>query len=101
MLIWIAAVCLATADLRGQATQQAAKPTAAQAATETASKTSLPPDGQRIVAIRIINETGEVLEENPASLALQPGLPFSSEGVRESLRQLYRTGRYADLRAET
>src|SRR2546425_789455 len=101
MLIWIAAVCLATADLRGQATQQAAKPTAAQAATETASKTSLPPDGQRIVAIRIISETGEVLEENPASLALQPGLPFSSEGVRESLRQLYRTGRYADLRAET
>src|SRR5437879_9694326 len=101
MLIWIAAVCLATADLRGQATQQAAKPTAAQAATETASKTSLPPDGQRIVAIRIISETGEVLEENPTSLALQPGQPFSTEGVRESLRQLYRTGRYADLRAET
>src|SRR2546426_11448095 len=101
MLIWIAAVCLATADLRGQATQSAAKPPAAQAATETASKTSLPPDGQRIVAIRIISETGEVLEENPASLALQPGLPFSSEGVRESLRQLYRTGHYADLRAET
>src|SRR2546428_13850860 len=44
---------------------------------------------------------GEVLKGNPASLALQPGLPFSSEGVRESLRQLYRTGRYADLRAET
>src|SRR3989449_984471 len=101
MLIWMAAVCLATADLRGQATQQAATPTPAQAATETASKTNLPPEGQRIVAIRIISETGEVLEENPASLALQPGQPFSTEGVRESLRQLYRTGRYADLRAET
>src|SRR5712691_6337876 len=101
MLIWMAAVCLATTDLGGQATQQAATPTPAQAATETASKTSLPPEGQRIVAIHIISETGEVLEENPASLALQPGQPFSTEGVRESLRQLYRTGRYADLRAET
>src|SRR3989449_10400086 len=88
MLIWIAAVCLATADLRGQAPQQAAKPTAAQAATETASKTRLPPDGQRIVAIRIISATGEVLEENPASLALQPRPPFSSGGGRESLRRI-------------
>src|SRR2546428_12697833 len=101
MLIWMAAVCLATTDLRGQATQQPATPTPAQATTETASKTNLPPEGQRIVATHITSETGEVLEENPASLALQPGQPFSTEGVRESLRQLYRTGRYADLRAET
>lgn len=98
MLIWIAAVCLAAIDLRAQAPEQAAP---AQAATEAASRTSLQPEGQRIVAIRIVTDTGEVLEENPASLALQTGQLLSTEAVRESLRQLYRTGRYADLRAET
>src|SRR5947209_15009462 len=88
MLIWMAAVCLATTDLRGQATQQPATPTPAQATTETASKTNLPPEGQRIVAIRIISETGEVLEENPTSLALQPGQPFSTERSEEHTSEL-------------
>src|SRR5712691_2568974 len=101
MLIWIAAVCLAATDLRAQAPEQPARPTPAQAAAEAASRTSLSPEGQRIVAIHIISETGKVLEENPASLAFQPGQLLSAEVVRESLRQLYRTGRYADLRAET
>jgi outer membrane protein assembly factor BamA len=48
-----------------------------------------------------VTETGEVLEENPANLPLQPGQPFDSEAARASLRLLYRTGRYADIRAET
>jgi len=42
-----------------------------------------------------------VLEENPAGLPAQAGKDFSSEAVRESLRQLYRSGRFADIRAET
>ena len=36
----------------------------------------------------------------PAGLALEPGQPFSIDAERETLRQLYRTGRYADLVAE-
>jgi outer membrane protein assembly factor BamA len=48
-----------------------------------------------------VDETGQVLEENPASLPFQPGQPFDSEAVRAGLRQLFRSGRYADLRAET
>src|SRR3990172_8718396 len=57
-------------------------------------------EGQRVVAIRVVDDSGAVLESNPAGLPLQPGQAFSSEAGRESLRQLFRTGRYADLTAE-
>jgi len=91
MAIWIAAFCLA-AGLRAQVPvpPQPGPP-----------PTPVPIEDQRVVAIRVLNETGEVLEENPSNLPLQPGLPFDSETVRASLRLLYRTGRYADIRAET
>ncbi len=82
------ALCLAALGARAQA-----PPSPAQALWQT--------EDQRVVAIRVVTETGQVLEENPANLLLQPGQPLDSEVVRESLRQLYRTGRYADLRAET
>ncbi len=55
----------------------------------------------RIAEIRIISETGEILEENPSSLPLRPGQPLRTDQVRESLRLLHRTGRFADVRAET
>src|ERR1700675_126646 len=57
-------------------------------------------EGQRVVAVRVVDESGAVLESNPAGLPLQPGQSFSAEAERESLRQLFRTGRYADLTAE-
>jgi len=57
-------------------------------------------EGQPITAIRVVGESGAVLEQNPAGLALQLGQPFSIDAERETLRQLYRTGRYADLVAE-
>jgi outer membrane protein assembly complex protein YaeT len=60
----------------------------------------LPAEDQKIAAIRVVTEAGEVLEENPASLPLKPGAAYRAELVRESLRWLYRTGRYADVRAE-
>src|SRR5579862_7082254 len=66
-----------------------------------ASADSLPDfEGQRVTAIRVVDESGAVLEDNPAGLALEPGQPFSIDTERESLRQLYRTGRYSDLVAE-
>src|ERR1700722_378118 len=57
-------------------------------------------EGQRITAIRIVGESGTVLEDNPAGLPLKPGEPFSIDAERETLRQLYRSGRYSDLVAE-
>lgn len=57
-------------------------------------------EGQRVVAIRVVDDSGAVLESNPAGLPLQPGQPFAAETQRECLRQLFRTGRYADLTAE-
>jgi len=57
-------------------------------------------EGQRVTAIRVVGEAGAVLEDNPTGLALEPGEPFSIDAERETLRQLYRTGRYADLVAE-
>ena len=81
MTIWTAAVCLAAVGLQARVPPQTPTQT----------------EGERVVAIRVVSEAGEVLEENPG-LPAQPGQPLDSEAVRESLRQLYRTGRYADLR---
>jgi len=52
------------------------------------------------VAVRVVTESGAVLEENPPKLTIQPGQPFSLETESTSLRELFRSGRYADLRAE-
>ncbi len=54
----------------------------------------------KVVAVRVVSESGLVLEQNPVQLTLQPGQPFSMEAESASLRELFRTGRYADLRAE-
>ena len=67
-----------------------------------------PPDGSaagivkeepRIVAIRIVKENGEVLSNGPPGIAVETGKPLDRGKVAESLRALYRTGDYADLRA--
>lgn len=58
------------------------------------------PEDGRIVVVRVVTELGESLETNPPHIPAQPDTPYSSEAVRESLRQLFRTGRYADVRAE-
>jgi outer membrane protein insertion porin family len=60
------------------------------------------PSGEppQVVAVRVVTESGAVLEQNPPQLALQPGQPFSMEAESTSLRELFRSGGYADLRAE-
>jgi outer membrane protein insertion porin family len=63
----------------------------------------LPPaqlEGRQVTAIRIVDQSGEVLDENVSGLALRPTQPFTLEAERESLRQLYRTGRYAEIVAQ-
>jgi outer membrane protein insertion porin family len=53
------------------------------------------------VAIRVVGEAKEVLDVDLKNLPLQPGEPFSLDAERESLRQLFRTGRYAEIVAQT
>src|ERR1700722_4908175 len=65
-----------------------------------AAQSGLPGEPPRVVAVRVVTESGAVLEENPPKLTIQPGQPFSLETESTSLRELFRSGRYADLRAE-
>lgn len=53
----------------------------------------------RIVAVRIIKEDGTVLREAPAGIAVETGRALDRGEVAESMRALYRTGNYSDLRA--
>lgn len=52
-----------------------------------------------VVSVRIVREDGQVLVESPSGIAVETGKPLDREKVAESLRALYRTGDYADLRA--
>ena len=54
-------------------------------------------EGKRVAAIRILDQSGEVIQEEASGLPLQVNQPFTIEAERQSLRQLYRTGLYADI----
>lgn len=43
----------------------------------------------RVVAVRVVSESGAVLEENPSKLPLQPDQLYSVETERASLRELF------------
>jgi outer membrane protein assembly factor BamA len=53
-----------------------------------------------LVSVRIVREDGKLLKTNPPGLAVEIGKPIRREQVAVSLRTLYQTGDYADLRAE-
>src|SRR5260370_1641048 len=57
-------------------------------------------EGRPVTAIRIADQSGNVLDENVTGLPLQLNQPFTLAAERESLRQLYRRGRYADIVAQ-
>ena len=53
-----------------------------------------------IVAIRILRESdSKVLAESPPGISVEIGKPLDREKVAESLRALYKTGDYVDLKA--
>src|SRR5713226_2779201 len=54
---------------------------------------------ENVAAVRIVTEDGHVLSEAPAGLAVAIGKRLNGEQVAESIRAMYRTGDYADLRA--
>ena len=51
------------------------------------------------MAVRIVAEDGRVLSEAPTGLSVAVGKTLELEQVAESIRALYRTGDYADIRA--
>jgi outer membrane protein assembly factor BamA len=53
----------------------------------------------KIAAIRIVKEDGQVLSDSPAGVVVETGEALDREKIADSLRALYRTGDYADLRA--
>ncbi|HYL63341.1 MAG TPA: POTRA domain-containing protein [Candidatus Methylomirabilis sp.] len=52
-----------------------------------------------IVAVRIVSEDGRVLAESPSGISVEIGKPLDRDQVASSIRALYSTGDYADLRA--
>nr|HEV7952761.1 POTRA domain-containing protein [Candidatus Acidoferrales bacterium] len=56
-------------------------------------------EGQNVVEVRVVSESGEVLTKEIPELPLSSGHPYDSELVRTTLRKLYTTGDYSDLRA--
>jgi outer membrane protein insertion porin family len=54
----------------------------------------------QIAAVRVVTESGQVLEENPPELSVKPSQPYTTQAGSTGLRELYRTGRFADIRAE-
>src|SRR3984893_7837025 len=69
-------------------------------ATAQAQTTPAQVEDRQVTAIRIVDQSGEVLDENVSGLPLRPNQPFTLDAERESLRQLYRTGRYADIQGQ-
>jgi outer membrane protein assembly factor BamA len=55
-------------------------------------------EGQSVAEIRIVDDTGNALPGPTPSLPLEVGKPFDFAAERESLRVLYRTGDFADIR---
>jgi outer membrane protein insertion porin family len=55
--------------------------------------------GAKIVGVRVVDERGAVLVASPPGLPIKVGEPLETDQVAESIRILYRTGDYADLRA--
>lgn len=49
--------------------------------------------------IRVVEESGKVLSTNPEGLAIKIGEPLNRDDVASSIRTLYATGNYADIKA--
>src|SRR5215467_6140913 len=60
-----------------------------------------PAENPAVVAVRIVAEDGKVLAESSNVVTVEIGKPLDRDKVAESLRALYRTGNYSDLRAVT
>ncbi len=57
-------------------------------------------EGKRVAEIRIVDATGYVLSDQLPAMPLEVGKPFEMEAERTSLKALYATGRYAQIRTD-
>jgi len=57
------------------------------------------PTPANVVAVRVVGEDGKVLVAEPKGLSVEVGKPLRRDQVAASIRTLYQTGDYADLRA--
>src|SRR6266849_7114020 len=89
-----AALLMGAAQGHAQAQQETAGGQVSAATAQNAASTD-----ENVAAVRIVTEDGHVLSEAPAGLAVAIGKRLNGEQVAESIRALYRTGDYADLRA--
>jgi outer membrane protein insertion porin family len=55
-------------------------------------------EGQTVAEIRVVDEAGNALASPAPPLPVEVGKPFDFGAERESLRVLYRTGDFADIR---
>jgi outer membrane protein insertion porin family len=57
-------------------------------------------EGKRVAEIRIVDATGYALADKLPEMPLEVGNPFDMEAERASLKTLYATGRYAQIRTD-
>src|SRR5262249_57289360 len=57
------------------------------------------PGSANVVTVRVVTDPGNVLPAPSGGLAVQSGKPLNRSQVADSLRVLFRTGDYADVRA--
>jgi outer membrane protein assembly factor BamA len=55
----------------------------------------------KVVEVRVVSDAGQVPLAQPPGLAVEVGAPLQATQVAASLRTLYQSGNYADLRAVT
>src|SRR6266403_4165968 len=95
-------IIVAAALLTGVAPGHAQTPAPQEPSSEQV-KTAAPQDAASmsaaVMAVRIVTEDGRVLSEAPAGLSVAVGKPLDRDQVAESIRTLYRTGDYSDVRA--
>ena len=57
-------------------------------------------EGMKITGVRLLDESGNLLEDAPEAAGVKPGAAYDSPQIRRALRQLHATGRFAEIRVE-
>ncbi|HTC43345.1 MAG TPA: POTRA domain-containing protein [Candidatus Acidoferrales bacterium] len=57
------------------------------------------PVAANVQEVRVVEENGKVLKTNPPGIAIKPGAPVTVDAVAASIRTLYQTGDYSDIKA--
>jgi outer membrane protein insertion porin family len=91
-----AMILFANVDVRAQSAKAAASQSVPASGEQQVSQL----EGQNVAEVRVVSESDEILLKDLPELPLISGHPYDSEAVRASLRKLYATGNYSDLRAE-